>query len=225
VDLCVDYPGIRDPELLTFFERGDAASAQRVMATLAEAIRERRRSVLVHIEGTRALDCATPVIKMSGSFIDLALALDVPVIPVRFVGALPVEPAPMRLEFPLDMARQDIFIGRPMFPSELAPLPYGERKRLVIEAINTLGLRNADERPNPGDAAFAARVAAWQAAHDVRFEHAVLREVLVDRAQNCEGVARVLAATDARELEDDDAPTGQWLARLARLLLGSGAGG
>jgi acyl transferase domain-containing protein/3-hydroxymyristoyl/3-hydroxydecanoyl-(acyl carrier protein) dehydratase/1-acyl-sn-glycerol-3-phosphate acyltransferase len=220
VDLCVDYPGIRDPELLTFFSRGDAASAQRVLGVLATALREHGRSVLVHIEGTRSLDCATPVQKMSGSFIDLALALDVPVIPVRFIGALPVEPLGERLEFPLGMARQDIWIGRPLAPASLGQLPYGERKRVVIDAINKLGVRNRDERPNLGDPAFAARAANWQHLRGVRHEHATLHEVLRDRPDPCDSVRTLLAAADVSELERDQTPEGQWLARLGRWLLG-----
>jgi acyl transferase domain-containing protein/3-hydroxymyristoyl/3-hydroxydecanoyl-(acyl carrier protein) dehydratase/1-acyl-sn-glycerol-3-phosphate acyltransferase len=220
VDLCVDFPGIRNPELLTFFSRGDAASAQQVLGVLATALREHGRSVLVHIEGTRSLDCATPVQKMSGSFIDLALALDVPVIPVRFIGALPVEPLAERLEFPLGMARQDIWIGRPLAPASLGKLPYGERKRVVIEAINNLGVRSRDERPNPGNPAFAARVESWQAARGIKHEHATLHEVLRDRPDPCDSIRTLLGATDVAELERDQTPEGRWLARLGRWLLG-----
>jgi 1-acyl-sn-glycerol-3-phosphate acyltransferase len=220
VDLCVDFPGIRDPDLLTFFSRGDAASAQRVLGVLATALREHGRSVLVHIEGTRSIDCATPIQKMSGSFIDLALALDVPVIPVRFIGALPVAPLAERLEFPLGMARQDIWIGRPLAPASLAQLPYGERKRVVIDAINKLGLRNRDERPNPGDPAFATKVANWQTLHGIKHEHATLHEVLRERLHPCDSIRTLLAAASVNELEHDQSAEGRWLARLGRWLLG-----
>jgi acyl transferase domain-containing protein/3-hydroxymyristoyl/3-hydroxydecanoyl-(acyl carrier protein) dehydratase/1-acyl-sn-glycerol-3-phosphate acyltransferase len=220
VELCVAFPGVRDPELLTFFDRADAASAQQVIARLAAAAREGGRSILVHVEGTRSLGCATPVRTMSGVFVDLALELDLPVIPVRFVGGLPVDELPQRLEFPLGMGRQDIWIGAPIAASTLAALPYAERKQQVIAAINGLGPRSVDERQSPGDRQFAARVERWQAERGVSHEHAVLHEVLAELAEPCELTRRLLAARDAAELDGDDSPVGRWLAELARRLLG-----
>jgi hypothetical protein len=102
----------------------------------------------------------------------------------------------------------------------LGKLPYGERKALVIAAINALGPTPAHEQPNPGDHEFARRVARWRAEHDVTFEHAVLHEILAERAQPCAEVQRLLAARDAGELAGDDSANGRWLARLGRMLLG-----
>ena len=52
--------------------------------------------------------------KMSGAFIDMAMQVNAPVVPIRFVGGLPADPMDRRIEFPLGMGTQDIYIGRPM---------------------------------------------------------------------------------------------------------------
>lgn len=216
------YPGVRDPLLMTFFDREDRSSLPRVIAELAAEMAGPGRSVLVHVEGTRSLSCRDRVEKMSGAFVDMALQVGAPIVPVRFVGGLPVDPAAARLEFPLGMGRQDIHLGRPLRPEELSGLHYGARKALVLEAINGLGVPNEREEPLPGDPAFAARVSAWQEARAVSHEHATLREVLAGLPAPGREVARLLAAKDATELETDGSPEGAWLAELGRWLLGRG---
>ena len=221
---CFSYPEIRDPKLITFFDRDDKTSLMRIIAELAAEMRGPGRSVMVHIEGTRALSCTTPVEKMSGAFLDMAMAVGAPVVPVRFVGALPIEPVETRLEFPIGMGKQDIWIGRPIDPQALARVPYGERKQQVIAAINELGPRNADERPLPGDPAFADKVERWQASHGVSHEHAVLHEVLAECLEPCAATRELLEAKDAAQLERVDTPEARWLAELGRRLLGAPVG-
>jgi hypothetical protein len=90
----------------------------------------------------------------------------------------------------------------------------------VIDAINKLGLRNRDERPNPGDPAFATKVANWQTLHGIKHEHATLHEVLRERLHPCDSIRTLLAAASVNELEHDQSAEGRWLARLGRWLLG-----
>ena len=227
---CFSYPGIRDPKLISFFDRNDKSSLARITAEFAAEMVNPGRSVMVHVEGTRSKTCAVPVEKMSGTFIDLAIAVGAPVVPIRFVGGLPVEPLAKRIEFPLGMGRQSIWIGRPIAAAELAAMPYGERKRVVIEAINGLGPSNHDERPLAGDAGFAERVAKYQASRPgLDHEHATLHEVLAERSERGvlgDAAGRLLGANDPASLEDGS-PEGPWLAELSRRLLGcpSHAGG
>lgn len=141
-------PGLRLPQMMMLFDREDPAAMLGLMEQARDAVRRDGMSIMVHAEGTRSLSCRTPVSRLSGVFLDLAARLEVPIVPVRFAGALPVEPAPERLEFPLGFARQDIHIGRPLWPEELASLPLAERKRAVLDAINGTGPAPADERPN-----------------------------------------------------------------------------
>ena len=213
---CFSYPGVRDPKLITFFDRDDRASLPAVMGELAAEMAQGGRSVMVHVEGTRSLECRTPVQKMSGGFLDMALAVGAPVIPVRFIGGLPVDPLQTRLEFPVGMGRQDIWFGRPIEPDALAALHYGARKELVLDAINGLGPSNGEESPLPGDPAFAAEVTAWQDRRGVSHEHAALRCVLAACVSPTEATRRLLGGADL----SGDAPEAAWLRELDQRLNG-----
>ncbi len=215
---CFAYPGVADPRVMTFFDRTDKASLTGIIGDLGAEMASGKRSVMVHVEGTRALSCRPPVQKMSGAFVDMALAVGAPIVPVRFVGGLPAAPVERRVEFPIgdgaETGRQDIWFGRPLLPEELAPLHYGERKRRVIDGINRLGPPNADEAPIAGDPPFAAAVARWQARHGAEHPHATLGALLTGRAQLTPGSRRLLA--DPPDV--DDSPEGRWLAEMARRL-------
>jgi 3-hydroxymyristoyl/3-hydroxydecanoyl-(acyl carrier protein) dehydratase len=211
---CFAYPRIADPRVIAFFDRQDKASLPAILAELAVEMTGPGRSVMVHIEGTRSLDCTTPVQKMSGAFLDMAMGVGAPVVPIRFVGALPRETMDKRIEFPIGMGRQDIYIGRPIPPEELAGLHYGARKAVVIDAINALGPSNADEQPLPADPAFAAKVAEWQQAHGVDEEHAVLGCVLAERTSPVPETATLLGARGPADL--GEGPVAEWLAVLGQ---------
>jgi len=216
---CFTYPGVKDPRVISFFDREDKASLPNILGELAQEMTGPGRSVMVHIEGTRSLDCTTPVQKMSGAFIDMALAVKAPIVPIRFVGALPRTTLSKRLEFPVGMGRQDIWFGRPLLPEELQGMHYGERKELVINAINALGPSNEVEEPLPGDSSFADRVDQWQADRGVSSEHAVLREVLAEIADPTVEVQELLSAESAESLNRGE--HGAWLSELGRRLIGS----
>jgi 3-hydroxymyristoyl/3-hydroxydecanoyl-(acyl carrier protein) dehydratase len=219
INHCFTYPGVEDPRVISFFDREDKASLPKILGELAQDMTGPGRSVMVHIEGTRSLDCTTPVQKMSGAFIDMALAVNAPIVPIRFVGALPRTTLDKRLEFPVGMGKQDIWFGKPLLPEELQGMHYGERKEVIINAINTLGPSNEVEEPLPGDPQFAERVEKWQADHGVSPEHAVLREVLAEIADPTKEVQAVLTAESAKSLESGS--NGAWLSELGRRLIGS----
>jgi len=219
IDLCFRYPNVKDPKVITFFDRDDKASLPAIIKELAVEMAGPGRSVMVHIEGTRSLECRTPVQKMSGAFIDMALGVNVPIVPVRFVGALPVEPMEERIEFPIGMGKQDIYFGKPIMPAELAAMHYGARKDLVVSSINRLGPSNSVEQPLPGDPDFAAKVEAWMASHPgVSHEHATLREMLAELQSPGEAVQMLLKAQIAADI-DATTPEGEWLHELASRLL------
>ncbi|WP_437653002.1 beta-ketoacyl synthase N-terminal-like domain-containing protein [Sorangium sp. So ce1182] len=217
---CFAYPGARDPKVITYFDREDKASLGTIIAELGAEMQGAGKGVMVHVEGTRSLECRTPVRKMSGSFIDMALAVGVPVVPVRFSGALPPEPLERRLEFPLGMGVQDIWIGRPLLPEELAGLTYKDRKDLVIGGINGLGPSNAVEQPFPGDPAFAASVDAWVAEAGVTHEDATIFRVLQECADPTPETAAILEAARTGRLVPPDARRAEWLRTLAARLIG-----
>ncbi|HJN76685.1 MAG TPA: beta-ketoacyl synthase N-terminal-like domain-containing protein [Myxococcota bacterium] len=205
IRLCFSYPGIRDPGLIEYFDRQDKASLVTIIGQLAQEMMGPGKSVMVHVEGTRSLECRTPVEKMSGAFLDMAMKVNAPVVPVRFVGGLPGTPLESRVEFPVDFGKQDIWIGTPILPETLASMPYGERKKLVIEAINDLGPDNSVEEPLPGDPDFGGRVAAWSEGAGVNPDNAALREVLAECREPCDQTRALLAGV----------PDGDWLRALS----------
>jgi len=158
--LVVSYPGTPTHRPMVFFDRDDKASLSELMHTLQRILPEEGLSLLIHVEGTRALRCRQPVVRMSGALLELAIQAGLPVVPVRFAGGLPVETAPARREFPIGYAKQDIYIGAPIAPAQLANLPPEDRKRPVLEAMNALGPDLGREVPNPPDPEFAHGVAA-----------------------------------------------------------------
>ena len=213
---CFAYPEAKDPQVITFFDRDDKASLPTIVGELAEEMTGPGKSVMVHIEGTRSLECRTPVQKMSGMFVDMALNTGSPIVPIRFVGALPTEPLESRLEFPLGAGKQDIYIGAPIYPEELAAIPLKERKNLALDSINALGPSNAIEEPFPGDDAFEARVLAHMDKLGCDHEHATLLAVLEELPDPTEASKRLIAAGAGKKLKLSDSAEDQWLAELGR---------
>jgi len=193
---CFTWPGARDPEVIAFFDRSDKASLPAIIGDLARQMAGPGKSIMVHVEGTRALSCRKPVEKMSGAFIDMALGVNAPIVPVRFTGGLPAEALDARTDFPVGMGSQDIWFGTPLLPEELASEPYGERKKRVIAAINGLGPDNAAEAPHAPDHTFAKAVHDWQSSAGASEAHATLLRVLQAQSAPCAGTARLLEAVD-----------------------------
>ncbi|MBI5547695.1 MAG: 1-acyl-sn-glycerol-3-phosphate acyltransferase [Deltaproteobacteria bacterium] len=210
------FPGVTDPGVITFFDRGAQDELPKVVLGLAEALSRSEKSVMVHVEGTRALSSRAPGAKMSGAFLDMALATGTPVVPVRFVGGLPVEPVSKRLEFPVGMGRQDILIGEPISTKELSKLHYKERKERVIAAINALAPVN--EEPSPAEPEFAGRVLAWQEQTGASEEHSVLYESLRRWSSPCEETRSLFAAIERGHAISGTTPRDRWLVALARRL-------
>ena len=105
--------------------------------------------------------------------------------------------------------------ARAIAPEALASLPYGQRKRAIVDAINGLGPAPAVEQPHPGDPGFAARVRAHQAETGVRQSYAVLAEVLRDSA-TCPESSRVAPGVSLTDSASD-----RWLATLRQWLYGT----
>jgi 1-acyl-sn-glycerol-3-phosphate acyltransferase len=214
------YPGVTDPHLITFFEREDRESLVKIVGELAAEMQSGGRSAMVHVEGTRSLACRRPVVKMSSTFIDLALAVGAPIIPVRLVGGLPVEELERRLEFPIGFGRQDYWLGRPILPEELAALPYKDRKELVISAINGLGPDVMEETPSAPDLPFGAAVDDWIARTSATPEDAVFFTTLATLAEPGVEVRALCEGARQGRLAVGSGPQAEWLQRLAERLFG-----
>jgi 1-acyl-sn-glycerol-3-phosphate acyltransferase len=214
------YPGVVDPGVITYFDRDDKESLLRIVGELGTAMKERGKSVMVHVEGTRSLACGQPVAKMSSTFIDMALAIGAPIIPVRLVGGLPVQPLEERIEFPVGFGRQDYWIGRPLLPEELAKLPLKARKDLVLAAMNGLGPALADEVPLTGDTSFPTEVQAWRTRTGASLENAVLFTTLASLKTPGAEVQAMLEGAFAGQFNVSDDARSQWLGQLSRQLFG-----
>jgi hypothetical protein len=176
---------------------------------------------MVHVEGTRSLDCRSPVTRMSGTFLDMAVDVGAPIVPVRFSGGLPVAPLTERLEFPLDFGQQAIAIGAPIPAAELRAVPYKDRKQRVIDAINALPPARDAEEPLPGDPAFAARVTDWAQARGVSMADAALFEILRTCPDPTPETRALVAAAESGALAAPDPLRAAWLAQLSRRLTGA----
>ncbi len=213
------YPGIEDPQLIRFFDRNHAAALPTMLGNLAHEMQAPGCSVMVHAEGTRSRSCAEPVRTLSGTLIELAQRAHAPVVPIKFVGGLPREHVPSRLEFPHGMAAQDIYVGAPLDPDDLSRLPYAERRATVLAAINALGPSSAHEMPHPGNERLQSAVELWQRTHRVSYEHAVLHEVLAQYNAPCDETRMLLAARSVSDVSR--APHGPWLEDVRQWLFGA----
>jgi 1-acyl-sn-glycerol-3-phosphate acyltransferase len=214
------YPGVDDPGVISFFNREDKESLIGILGELGTAMKEQSKSVFIHVEGTRSLACRQPVVKLSSSLIDMALAVGAPIVPVRLVGGLPVEPLTERIDFPVGYGRQDYWVGRPMLPEELAALPLKARREVVVAAINTLGPDLRTETPFPGDPQFAAAVEGWRARTGASLEDSVFFATLAGLRSTGPEVKHLLEGARAGKLVLTAEPRAQWLGQLAKRLFG-----
>jgi 3-oxoacyl-(acyl-carrier-protein) synthase/3-hydroxymyristoyl/3-hydroxydecanoyl-(acyl carrier protein) dehydratase/1-acyl-sn-glycerol-3-phosphate acyltransferase len=214
------YPGVVDPKVITFFDRDDKESLLRIVGELGAEMKASGKGVMVHVEGTRSLACGAPVEKMSSAFLDMALAVGAPIVPVRFVGGLPREALAKRLEFPLGLGKQDYWVGRPILPEELTALPLKERKAAVLAAMNALGPPLAEEQPFPGDAQLVADVEAWRARTGCSEEDAVLFVTLATQPKLQAEARRLVDGARAWKLVVGGDAKSQWLTGLARRFFG-----
>jgi len=145
---------------MLFFDREDQSDMLRILNNFGETIKDQPRSLLVHVDGTRAKKAGQATEKVSSVLIDLAIKYQIPIIPVRFAGGLPLNASEKRLEFPVAYGSQDFHIGKALAPSKLEALPYAERSRTVVSLLNNLGPTGKTDIPNPGDIEFDALVKA-----------------------------------------------------------------
>ncbi len=212
---CRAHPGARLPRALMFFDRDDQASMLTMMAEMQSALGDEGLSLMVHAEGTRSLHCGAPVTKVSGVILDLAVKARLPIVPVRFAGGLPREPLADRLEFPLGHGAQDIYLGTPVDPAELADLPLGPRRDRVLAALNGLGPEASEETPNPGDADFAAGVERLVSDLGLPAARASVLLALERDPETGDRVKGVIEALRRGDALADGLPDRDWLAGLA----------
>jgi hypothetical protein len=160
--------------------------------------------------------------KLSSVLLDLALAANIPIVPVRFYGGLPIDPLQAESDFPFLFGTQDYYLGRPILPEELRLLPYGERRRTVLQAINRLGPAIETETPRTGDAVFAAALAQACTQEGLTLERAVFLHLLemIDSPSKQTQLLTAARHTHKLTLQSGDG-YGQWLVHFASWLVGT----
>jgi acyl transferase domain-containing protein/3-hydroxymyristoyl/3-hydroxydecanoyl-(acyl carrier protein) dehydratase/1-acyl-sn-glycerol-3-phosphate acyltransferase len=216
IEFAGSYPGARQPRSILHFDRQDANTFFDVLRNYREELKADGPSLMVHVEGTRALNCRTPVQRVSSVLFDLAAELQLPIVPVRFVGGLPVEPLARRIEFPAGLGCQDFVFGTPIMPEQIGRLPLVERSRLVCKAIN--GLPPANEVEQPFSAAGqGAGPGLVETESEVK---RVLLQLLRESSARGDMTKRLLAVVDGTADRHDADESDPWVARLASWLAG-----
>jgi acyl transferase domain-containing protein/3-hydroxymyristoyl/3-hydroxydecanoyl-(acyl carrier protein) dehydratase/1-acyl-sn-glycerol-3-phosphate acyltransferase len=216
------YPGVLRPPNIAYFDQRDPGAMLGILEQLRAGIRGTGHSVFVHVEGELARACRRPVEKLSSVFIDLALELQLPIVPVRFFGGLPVEPLARSLDFPLGYGKQDYLLGRPILPEELGSLPYADRRRHVLRALNQVGPPLVEEIPLPQDPLFEAAVASWRTRFGADEARAVVLATLAGLEQRTPEADLIAEGAEQGRLRVPRGPVGAWLAELGRWLCGDG---
>ena len=220
VRLLEAYPGARTVEQIAYFDQNDPGSMFELIDGLRRRLAIGSHSFFVHTDGTRAQSCRPPTTRCSSVFLDLALELDLPIVPVRFTGGLPVTPIAGKAEFPHDHATQEYWIGEPIEPDALRAMPLRDRVEHVLSAINGLSGSNAVEQPNAPDPAFASRVADTQWRTGTHEVYAAAWHILVDCPSPSAETEQLRRHATAKR-ESDAAPLGPWLSEVAERFLGT----
>lgn len=161
VDLCFSYPGVNYPDLIRYVDRHDPDELPALLFSLKQMLNEENRSLLVHVDGSRRSSALHDrVFLLSSCWVDFAVDNDYPIVPVRFMGGLPVEDQGSRYDFPVGCGTQSFRMGRPILPEELRAVSCNQRRAVVRSAINNLALPE-EKRPLSADPLFESAAQQW----------------------------------------------------------------
>jgi len=215
-DIVYSHPGIHYPKNIVYFDQNDRKSLFNIIDKFKEQIKKEGISVFLHTEGRLGLTCKNPVKVLSSVFIDMALESDLPIVPVRFTGGLPVEKLEKTLDFPVGYGKQDYYIGTPILPETLKKLNYADRRKLVINAINHLGGANAQETPGKPAPDFINAVASYRKQTGASEVKAVLFKALdmLTEIPEKEAHEMLLRRGHGEKIQFQDNDKGRWMKRL-----------
>ncbi|MEM9220420.1 MAG: 1-acyl-sn-glycerol-3-phosphate acyltransferase [Cyanobacteria bacterium P01_F01_bin.150] len=205
------YPNSRDPNLIFYFKRDDPRSMFKLLSQIKTAIQTQQHSLLVHVQGTRSLSCRQEVKDLSAVFIDLALDLELPIVPVKFAGGLPIEPLKKRLEFPYGYGQQNYLLGQAIYPGDLRPMDIKERKAHILERLNTLGGAMSGQQPSPADTQFGQGVEEWMAQTNGLEVQAVLYKLMEQRSDSTPDLQALLTVVQDKPAQISPTLPEAWL--------------
>ncbi len=209
------YPGFKSWRPITFFDQSDPSSMLSLLENHRRQASTAPHSLFVHVQGTRAQSSRDRVTQLSASLLDMALALDAPIVPVWLGGGLPATPVSERLDFPIDYGRQDYVVGRPIEAAQLKALPYAQRRELVMQEINALV--TGDEPIHAGDTSLARQVARL-APRGVTSMQAVMLAMLAAASPASSETQQVLKRIEGGRAGWVDDDRGRWLDAVCRWL-------
>ena len=217
VRLLEAYPGAATTvDQIVYFNQDDPGSMFTLIDNLRQRLATGSQSFFVHTDGTRSQSCRETTKRCSSVFIDLALELNLPIVPVRFIGGLPIDPISGKAEFPHEHTSQDYWIGEAIEADTLRAMTLRDRVQHILLAINELGGSNTIEQPNPPDPAFASRVADTVHRTGIHEVYAAAWHILADCQSPSTETSELLRYTDTKKERDTEAP-GPWLRQVAEL--------
>ena len=116
------------------------------LAEMGHAARSGARSLMVHVEGTRAVHGRQPVATISAVWADMAVQAGLTIVPLRFCSGLPLSGAEQRVEFPVGFGAQELVLGRPLAGAELAGLTLNARRDRILAGLAELEPYNSSNR-------------------------------------------------------------------------------
>jgi len=217
---CLTYPGVRLPRSMIFFDRDDQASMLTMMKELKSSLTTEGLSLMVHVDGTRSKQCRVPVQQIGSVLLDLAVDGNLPIIPVRFAGGLPVAEVAERLEYPLGYGAQDIYVGSPISPIELGSMSLGDRREKMLDCLNTLGPDLKTEEPNDPNQSFANGVEALVSDHGMPPARAAVLHAIEKDPDTSEALKQLISAIKSGETLPKGTVEEAWLGGLADWFMG-----
>jgi PfaB family protein len=216
-DIVYSHPEINYPKNIVYFDQNNRKSLFTIIDKFKNQIKKQGISVFLHTEGRLGLTCKKPVKVLSSVFIDMALESDLPIVPVRFTGGLPVKKLENTLDFPVGYAKQDYYIGTPILPETLKALNYADRRKMVINAINRLGGPNKQETPGEPAPQFIKAVESWKNQTGTTEVKAVLFKALdmLTEIPEKKTHATLLKRGHGETIKFEDNDNGRWLKKLA----------
>jgi malonyl CoA-acyl carrier protein transacylase len=176
--IYMSYPQMPQASHTLFIDKDNQEELFKMFSQVENQLREKKHSLLVHVEGKRARRANQPVKKISNVLIDLSIKTGVPIVPVRFRGGLPLQDIDSKCDFPVGYGKQSAWLGRSVDPSQLEALPYAQRASFVCDAINQLGGID-NEFPEPPDESFARAVKLWREYSGAEEAPAVILQTLL----------------------------------------------
>ncbi|MFC5402838.1 lysophospholipid acyltransferase family protein [Cohnella soli] len=209
-------------DVILYFDRSKPASFLDILDGMGSLLQQRNKSILIHTEGKRALSCREATTKVSRKTLQLAMQANIPIVPVRFAGGLPVEQANSALTYPTGFGKQDIYVGSPIDPVELAKLDFSRQKEVVLSAINQLGVPVEEELPSRPNVPFKEEVRALAKRTGLSTELGPIMAALKQLPEPSRDFTELLQLLEGRGKVDEDRAANPWISEVPGLFEESG---